>query len=106
MQKGSIVVCINDNFTADNITMFNKMPVKGELYMIREVMIGDHAREELGVTLEDIYGKIIKYSYKGVSKEVEYHFVMHRFKEVLPPIEIKVAELNEIVETMDICLSR
>jgi len=101
MQKGSIVVCINDNFTIDNISMFNKMPVKGEEYMVREmVIIGTSKRP--GVRLEEIYGKVIFFRWNGASGYTEFHFKQDRFTEVLPPIEIEIDEFKDIGEEIEI----
>ena len=100
MQKGSIVAYVNDNFTAANISMFNKMPVKGELYMVREMVIIGTSNKRPGVRLEEIYGKVIFFRWNGASGYTEFHFKQDRFIEVLAPIEIKIGALKENIETI------
>ncbi len=47
MQKSSIVICINDQFTVDALMYFDKPLIEDDLYMIREIMpffYGHHHR--------------------------------------------------------------
>ena len=59
MQKGSIVVCIDDgNWWSDSMEYFNKLPVKGELYTVREFFPNCiDPNGPPGVALEEIIGK-------------------------------------------------
>lgn len=98
MQKSSIVMCINDSFLPEHVSMFNKMPVKGELYMIREIIHVGYRDKRPGLTLEEIYGKNIFFRCNGVSGYMEFHFFQDRFVEVLPPMPIEIFLAKESVE--------
>ncbi len=101
MQPSSLVVCVNDVFRDSNhLKVFDKRLVKGELYVVREV-IPDcfNPNEEPGISVEEIRGRITCVKcHDGKVRAVEYHFYMHRFVEVLPPINIEEALLLEAPE--------
>ena len=40
MVKGQKVVCINDTFTPVILALYKQLPVKGDVYTIREVFLG------------------------------------------------------------------
>lgn len=40
MVKGQKVVCINDTFTPIILALYKQLPVKGDVYTIREVFLG------------------------------------------------------------------
>ena len=99
MQKGSIVVCIDDqNWHHDVVKYFKLLPVKGALYIVRFIYPNLHyADGPLGVALEEIRGDIdtIK-AYNGEFWEIEIHFKISRFKEVLPPQKISIEDFMKI----------
>lgn len=98
MQKSSIVICINDTFLSNEIGMYNKLPVKGQLYMVRDIIPGYcYPADKPGITVEEIYGKIITYKcFDGVIRDVEFHFIMDRFIEVLPPVSLELLLPEEV----------
>ena len=104
MKAGSIVVCIDDgNWWYDIEKYFKVLPVKGQLYTVRMIIpnMGD-PNGPPGVALEEILGVIdtVK-TYTGEIREVEVHFNIKRFQEVLPPESISIESLLNIEMLMD-----
>lgn len=88
MEKGSLVLCINDYFPEDTSLMFGALPVKLKTYTVRRVIPNPEVRNgEDGIALEGIYGNIggVR-SYTGKIIYEEYHFRKNRFIELLPPM--------------------
>jgi len=106
MQKSSIVICINDQLTVDGLTYFDKPLVKGELYVIREIMpsfMGTIGKP--GLMLEEIKGKRTLYHFPNGSKRyVEYHFRIDRFAEVLPPASLELLATEDIKEPVAVLI--
>ena len=105
MKAGSIVVCIDDtNWWDDIMEYFKVLPVKGQLYVVRMIIPNMHDPNGLpGVALEEIRGKMdtIK-TYTGEVREIEVHFKIRRFQEVLPPESISIENFIEIQEEIEI----
>ena len=95
MKPGSIVICINDIFLERKHLPI--LPVRNRLYTIREVIPCLEVRNgSPGVTLEEIYGEPVTFeSYTGMIVTIEKHFKIERFREVVPPMDLKV--LSEIL---------
>ena len=93
---GSIVVCVDDgNWWYDIMEYFKVLPVKGQLYTVRMIIPNmEDPNGPPGVALEEIYGKIdtIK-TYAGEIRDVEVHFKIKRFQEVLPPVTISIRDI-------------
>ena len=104
MQKGSIVVCIDDgNWWSDSMEYFNKLPVKGELYTVREFFPNCiDPNGPPGVALEEIIGKFDEVlMYSGHLIKMELHFKISRFKEVLPPQTISIEDFIDIGQVIN-----
>lgn len=104
MQKGSIVVCIDDgNWWSDSMEYFNKLPVKGELYTIREFFPNCiDPNGQPGVALEEIIGKFDEVlMHTGQLIKMELHFKISRFKEVLPPQTISIEDFMDSKEEIN-----
>ena len=84
MEKGTWVVCINDsNWDPDAYTTMSDLPVKNELYQVREVVPAIPGFIETdGIKLEGIYGKERYFTSKNNGKKywMEYHFYAERFR--------------------------
>lgn len=91
MKPGSLVVCVDDVFTPDCKTKFDVLPVRGKLYVVREIIPNKFERNGPdGVALEEVRGILwTYYSYNGVRITEEVHFKMKRFVEVLPPMDVE-----------------
>ena len=104
MEAGSIVVCVDDgNWWYDIAKYFKVLPVKGQLYTVRMIipnMVDPNGPP--GVALEEIRGVIdtVK-TYTGQIREVEVHFKIKRFKEVLPPENISIEDLIDSQEEVN-----
>lgn len=95
MQKGSLVICVDDaNWCADAHLWVEKLPVKGKVYQVRKMMKNIIvAGLPDGVFLEEIRGKYRKYiDYNQKPGLVEVHFRQSRFAEIMRPINIAEVE--------------
>ena len=104
MQKGSIVVCIDDgNWWSDSMEYFNKLPVKGELYTLREFFPNCiDPNGPPGVALEEIIGKFDEVlMHTGQLIKMELHFKIYRFKEVLSPGNISIEDFMDSQEEIN-----
>ena len=105
MEAGSIVVCVDDgNWWYDISKYFKVLPVKGQLYTVRMIipnMVDPNGPP--GVALEEIRGVIdtVK-TYTGQIREVEVHFKIRRFQEVLTPEKISIEDFIEIQDEVEI----
>ena len=85
MEKGTWVVCINDsNWDPDAYIKMSSLPVKNELYQVRE-FIPDilNLTKTGGIKLEGIYGAERFFNSKDKKTYwLEYHFCVSRFRVV------------------------
>ena len=85
MEKGTWVVCINDsNWDPDAYIKMSSLPVKNELYQVRE-FIPDilNLTKTGGIKLEGIYGEERFFQSKDKKTYwLEYHFCVSRFRVV------------------------
>ena len=85
MEKGTWVVCINDsNWDPDAYIKMSSLPVKNELYQVRE-FIPDilNLTKTGGIKLEGIYGEERFFQSKDKKTYwLEYHFCVSRFQVV------------------------
>ena len=88
MEKGTWVVCINDsNWDPDAYIKMSSLPVKNELYQVRE-FIPDilNLTKTGGIKLEGIYGEERFFNSKDKKTYwLEYHFCISRFRVVNDP---------------------
>ena len=85
MKAGSFVICVDDtNWSKEAHEHFNKLPVKGELYIVSEIHPNYASKEgPPGVSVEGIVGKIFTIkTYWGQYLPIEWHFKICRFKEI------------------------
>ena len=85
MEKGTWVVCINDsNWDPDAYIKMSSLPVKNELYQVRE-FIPDilNLTKTGGIKLEGIYGEERFFNSRDKKTYwLEYHFCVSRFRVV------------------------
>lgn len=106
MKPGSLLICVNDVFNSDDQSYFNApLPVKNKLYVLRALIPNESVENGPdGVALEEIYGKLSTFkNYAGRWVTIEQSFKMVRFKEVLPPLDVRALiehqeESPEVVE--------
>ena len=104
MEIGSIVVCVDDgNWWYDIMEYFKVLPVKGKLFTVRMIIPNmKDPNGPPGVALEEIYGKIDTINtYAGEIRDVEVHFKIKRFQEVLPPENISIEDLIDSQEEIN-----
>ena len=102
MKVGSFVECIDDKFSAEQLSKLNKIPKEGDYYTIRDIV--DYPNwGRTGVRLEEISNPLIEMD--GGMNEPTFNIFRFRELEVPPPFE---KELNavldndlELVETED-----
>jgi hypothetical protein len=90
MKPGSWVVCVDDsNWAPIAYQLFNALPKRGQIYRVRRLiddMDGKFGAEP-GIALEGIWGDLFFHQTEsGLFLLEEYHFFMHRFREVDPPL--------------------
>lgn len=84
MEKGTWVVCINDsNWDPGAYIKMSDLPVKNELYQVREFVPAIPGFLETGIKLEGIYGEERYFTSKNGKKYWgEHHFYAERFRVV------------------------
>ena len=84
MEKGTWVVCINDsNWRPNAYIKMSTLPVKNELYQVRELLLGIPGTSGRGIKLEGIYGEEVYVTFKNGNKYLlECHFRADRFQVV------------------------
>jgi hypothetical protein len=106
MQAGSLVICVNTQGLTPDMP-FNRLPVLGETYIVREMVPdidGPPPLHPEGVALEGIIGgRALVQTWQG-PRRVEYHFHAWRFRELLSPEEL--ALLEEVEETAEVPILR
>lgn len=89
MQVGSIVVCVDDSFSADALKQLKQLPTKNKQYMIRQ--IEDRIDGTCGVLLEEV----INPPRETIDGFLEPKFKINRFRELdIPPdLEEEICDL-------------
>jgi len=84
MEKGTWVVCIDDsNWSPNAYIKMSDLPVKNELYQVRELLLGIPGTSGRGIKLEGIYGEEVYFTSKNGKKySRECHFRGDRFQVV------------------------
>lgn len=89
MQKGSLVECINDEFEERAFRLALFLPVKGQLYVVRKLILDDFSRDnQPGVLLEEIVNPLKWFTISGTKYLLEPRFYSYRFREVQPPVNV------------------
>jgi hypothetical protein len=100
MKIGSFVECIDDKFSAEQLSKLNKIPKQDEYYTIRDIV--DYPEfSRTGVRLEEIANPDVTRE-DGVLFEPTFN--IHRFREleIPPPFEEDIAAMldNELIEEL------
>lgn len=102
MKVGSFVECVDDKFSAEQLSKLNKIPKEGDYYTIREI-IEYPEYNRVGVRLEEISNPPIDRD--GSPHEPSFGIFRFRELEIPPPMELKIREILdndlELVETED-----
>jgi len=111
MRVGSFVTCIDDKFSAEQLSKLNKIPKEGNYYTIRDIVEYPEL-SRTGVRLEEIANPPIEKS-DGTMHEPSFSIFRFRELEVPPPIEEEISnmlteelELVEIEENDNLRISR
>lgn len=105
---GDVVVCINDNFHPEAQNCFYFLPIKGEMYTVRDVIVHDFIGQpdDIGITLEGIHNPNMWFDYKGVRHTFESNYSITRFKKILdaPAQEVQeeTSEQDQSVRELEI----
>ena len=101
MRVGSFVSCIDDKFSAEQLSKLNKIPKQDEYYTIRDIV--DYPEfSRTGVRLEEIANSPIEKS-DGTLHEPTFNIMRFRELEVPPPIEEEISNmLTEELELVEI----
>ena len=102
MKIGSFVECIDDKFSAEQLSKLNKIPKEGDYYTIRDIV--DYPNlGRTGVRLEEISNPLIEMD--GGMNEPTFNIFRFRELEVPPPFEKELSAVLdndlELVETED-----
>lgn len=93
MKAGSIVECIDDDFSELAFKVLEYMPVKGNWYVVRRVVYDNHFLpvEILGLHLEEIINPKRWFWNESFGRDVllEPGFYACRFREVQPPMKLE-----------------
>lgn len=94
VQVGSKVVCINDDFEDKILLFYTHLPIKNNVYTIRDMSVGISINGEAGeisVTLQEFANPSSE-----ISPYPERGFNVERFCEIEPPAEVEAEELAEM----------
>jgi hypothetical protein len=101
MKVGSFVECIDDKFSAEQLSKLNKIPKQDEYYTIRDIV--DYPEfSRTGVRLEEIANPPIEKS-DGTIHEPTFNILRFRELEIPPGIEEEISEvLDQELELVEI----
>jgi hypothetical protein len=101
MKVGSFVECIDDKFSAEQLSKLNKIPKQDEYYTIRDIV--DYPEfSRTGVRLEEISNPDITLS-DGTIHEPTFSIFRFRELEIPPGIEEEISEvLDQELELVEI----
>ena len=92
MKVGSFVSCIDDKFSAEQLSKLQSIPKEGDYYTIREII--DYPNlARTGVRLEEISNPLIEMN--GGMNEPTFNIFRFRELDVPPPFE---EELQEVLD--------
>ena len=93
MKVGSYVICVDDNFSAEQMSKLSRIPKKDDYYTIRDVV--EYPKyNRIGVRLEEISNPEIEMD----GKPHEPSFSIKRFRELDVPPSIE-AEIENLIST-------
>lgn len=94
MVSGTKVVCVDDRFPPEIFIYYTNLPIKDNVYTIRDVEVGVGINGEAGeiaVTLVEISNPVSK-----VPPHRERGFKVERFRELEPEVEVE-EEIEEVM---------
>lgn len=91
MKVGSLVECITA-FTGERNLYRDQLPVLGDLYVVRDI---EQIKKEIGIKVEEIVNPLHNFMVNGIMILTEINFIIDKFREIQPPMEICVDELIE-----------
>jgi hypothetical protein len=100
MKVGSFVECVDDKFSAEQLSKLKSIPKEGDYYTIREIV--DYPNlGRAGVRLEEISNPDIILS-NGTAHEPTFSVFRFRELEIPPPFEEDIAAMldNELIEEL------
>ena len=93
MKVGSYVICVDDSFSAEQMTKLSRIPKKDDYYTIRDVV--EYPKyNRIGVRLEEISNPEIEMD----GKPHEPSFSYFRFRELDVPPSLE-AEIENMIST-------
>lgn len=92
MKVGSFVSCIDDKFSAEQLSKLQSIPKEGDYYTIRDI-VEYPEYNRVGVRLEEISNPLIEMN--GGMNEPTFNIMRFAELDIPPPIE---EELNEILD--------
>lgn len=103
MKIGSFVECVDDRFSAEQLSKLNNIPKEGNYYTIRDIV--DYPEfSRTGVRLEEISNPPIEKS-DGTIHEPTFNIFRFRELDIPPPLELEIREMLdndlELVEIED-----
>ena len=88
------MLCVNDDFEDKILLFYTHLPIKNNVYTIRDMSVGISINGEAGeisVTLQEFANPSSK-----ISPYPERGFNVERFREIEPPAEVEAEELAEM----------
>ena len=92
MKIGSFVLCIDDKFTANQLTQLSNIPKEGDYYTVRDIVEYPKLKRA-GLRLEEISNPLIEID--GLPHEPTFNIFRFVEIDIPPPFE---EELNEILD--------
>ena len=85
MTGGSKVLCVDDRFPTDLLIYYTCLPIKGKVYVVRDLGIGISANGEPGEVV--VYLEGMQNPCSSKPPHPERGFAQFRFREIEPPAE-------------------
>lgn len=98
MRRGSKVICVDDSFPKEIVNFYKFLPVKNQVYTIRDVGIGVSWKNEPGEVVVYLEGLVNPSSNKPPYPERGFN--QERFREIEPPPWAKEEEEAPIEEVV------
>jgi len=90
MRRGSKVICTDDNFPKEVVSFYQFLPVKDQVYQVRDVGIGVNWKGEAGEVVIYLEGLLNPAS--NHPPHPERGFNQERFREIEPPAWAEIEE--------------
>lgn len=90
---GSKVICTDDRFPPDLLAFYNALPVKDRTYIVRGMGVGISHKGEQGEIV--VYLEGLNNPCSTTPPHPERGFAQWRFREIEPPKQAEIQELEE-----------